>query len=78
MRSRLTNSQVSFVREFMAIRREVSKVELERLPSVRDMADRMNLSLAHFYRVASGVSPKPVRRRDVPRGTLTIHSEASP
>lgn len=73
MRSRLSERQRSFIREFMAIRREVSPRELQRLPSSRDMAYRLNVSLKYFYRIASGERPKHPSAREatnyVPRGT---------
>lgn len=77
MKSRLTTRESAFVREFMAIRREVSAAERARLPSVRDMADRMNLSLQYFYRIAAGQQPKSSSHRDVSRETISRAEQAA-
>jgi hypothetical protein len=71
---RLSARDRAFVREFFAIRREVSAAELRRLPSADDMAHAMNCSKSVFYRAAAGHEP----RRSHPRDRVDVSREPKP
>lgn len=73
MTPRLCESDRRLVAEIMAIRREVSEIERERLPTVREIANRFNASQGVVYHAAGDypytrVHPKD-RSNNVPRGT---------